>query len=179
MQIDQTGGKAKTMGCVDNLYIDKMILEDAHYHKKYLFCSWVDVETQGQLAGARGNKLDKEKKRRWFTSKVEQLKMMFKDIHWSGGLTEIYIKRSRLNTSGNNTMPTYDDRWTDPDHYKFLGKLQNTQHLDYKVTKEASKEYNTSGHPHCQFHVRSKLQTPTHYLHCSITCGQQTGHLTP
>ena len=164
-----------------------MILEDAHYHKKNLFCSWVDLETssetQGQLAGARGNKLDKEMKRRWFTSKAEQLKMMFKDIHWSKGITEIHIKRSRLNTSGNNTMPTYDDASIrligDPDHYKFLGKLQNTQHLDYKVTKEESKEYDTSGHPHCQFHVRSKLQTPTHYLHCSITCGQQTGHLTP
>lgn len=38
-----------------------------------------------------------------------KLKMMFKDIHWSGGLTAIHIKRSRLNTSGNNTMPTYDD----------------------------------------------------------------------
>ena len=29
MQIDQRGGKAKTIGCVDNLLIDKMILEDA------------------------------------------------------------------------------------------------------------------------------------------------------
>ena len=33
MQIDQRGGKAKTVGCVDNLLIDKMMLEDAHHHK--------------------------------------------------------------------------------------------------------------------------------------------------
>ena len=29
-------------------------------------------ETQGRLAGARGNKSDKETKRRWFTSKAEK-----------------------------------------------------------------------------------------------------------
>ena len=33
MQIDQRGGKAKTVSCVDNLLIDKMMLEDAHHHK--------------------------------------------------------------------------------------------------------------------------------------------------
>ena len=33
MQIER-GEKAKTMGCADNLLIDKMILEDAHYYKK-------------------------------------------------------------------------------------------------------------------------------------------------
>ena len=43
IQIDQKGGKAKTMGCVDNLLIDKMVLEDAHFQKKNLTCSWVDV----------------------------------------------------------------------------------------------------------------------------------------
>ena len=44
MQIDQRGGKAKSMGCVDNLIIDKMILEDAHFNKKNLSCSWIDVK---------------------------------------------------------------------------------------------------------------------------------------
>ena len=44
MQIDQRRGKAKTMGCVDNLLIDKVVLEDAHYQKKNLSCSWVDVK---------------------------------------------------------------------------------------------------------------------------------------
>ena len=43
-QIDQREGKAKTMGCVDNPLIDKMVLEDAHYQKKNLSCSWVDVK---------------------------------------------------------------------------------------------------------------------------------------
>ena len=42
-------------------------------------------------------------------------------------------------------MPSYDDVSIlligDQDHYKFLGKLQNTQHLDDKVTKEAAIEY--------------------------------------
>ena len=44
MQIDQRGGKAKSMGCVDNLIIDKMILEDAHFNKKNLSCSWIDIK---------------------------------------------------------------------------------------------------------------------------------------
>ena len=44
MQIDQRGGKAKTMGCADNPLIDKMVLEDAHYQKKNLSCTWVDVK---------------------------------------------------------------------------------------------------------------------------------------
>ena len=38
MQIDQRGRKARTMGCVDNLLIDKMVLEDAHFQKKNLTC---------------------------------------------------------------------------------------------------------------------------------------------
>ena len=44
MQIDQRGGKIKSMGTVDNLLIDKMIWGDAHFHKKNLPCSWVDVK---------------------------------------------------------------------------------------------------------------------------------------
>ena len=44
MQIDQRGGKAKTMGCVDYLLIDKMVLEDARYQKKNLSCTWMDVK---------------------------------------------------------------------------------------------------------------------------------------
>lgn len=44
MQIDQRERKAKAMGYVDNLLIDKMVLEDAHFQKKNLSCSWVDVK---------------------------------------------------------------------------------------------------------------------------------------
>ena len=44
IQIDQRGEKAKTMGCVDNLLIYKMVLEDTHYQKKNLSCSWVDMK---------------------------------------------------------------------------------------------------------------------------------------
>ena len=43
MQIDQRERKAKTTGYVDNLLIDKMVLEDVHFQKKNLSCSWVDV----------------------------------------------------------------------------------------------------------------------------------------
>ena len=32
------------MGTIDKLLIDKMILEDAHFYKKNLFCTWVDVK---------------------------------------------------------------------------------------------------------------------------------------
>ena len=42
-------------------------------------------------------------------------------------------------------MSAYDDANIplvgDHDHYKFLGKLQNTQHLDDKVIEEAANEY--------------------------------------
>lgn len=44
MQIDERRGKAKSMGTIDKLLIDKMILEDAHFYKKNLFCIWVDVK---------------------------------------------------------------------------------------------------------------------------------------
>ena len=86
-------------------------------------------------------------------------------------------------------MPTYDDANIpligDHDHYKFLGKLQNTQHLDDKVTTEFAEEYDKqmwviwTSPLSCQCEIKLKLQTPTHYLHCSIICGQQISQLTP
>ena len=59
----------------------------------------------------------------------------------------VHKEIGRPNTSGNNTMhmPTYDVASLpligDQDHCKFLGKLQNAQHLDDKVTKDATEEY--------------------------------------
>lgn len=44
MQLDQRGGTKGSMGCVDNLLIDKAILEDASKNKKNLSCLWVDVK---------------------------------------------------------------------------------------------------------------------------------------
>ena len=44
MQIDQRRGNANSMGTIDNLPFDKMILEDAHFPKKNLSCTWVDVK---------------------------------------------------------------------------------------------------------------------------------------
>lgn len=44
MQIDQRGGKATSMGIIDNPLIDRMILGDAHFHNKNLSCTWVDVK---------------------------------------------------------------------------------------------------------------------------------------
>ena len=73
---------------------------------------------------------------------------MFKDIGLEWGIkkcTAVHKERCRLNTSWNNTMPPYCDASIpligDQDHYKFLGKLQNTQQLADKVTKEAAEEY--------------------------------------
>ena len=73
---------------------------------------------------------------------------MFKDIGLEWGINKcapIHIKRDHRETSGNNTMPAYDDANIpligNHDHYKFLGKLQNTQHLDDKVVEEAANEY--------------------------------------
>ena len=77
-------------------------------------------------------------------------KMMFKDIGLECGINKcaaVHIKKRSPNNQWKscNTMPTYDDDNIpligDHDHYTFLGKLQNTQHLNDKVTKEAAEEY--------------------------------------
>lgn len=39
----------KTMGCVDNLLIKKIVLEHVHYQKKNLSCIWVDVKKASDL----------------------------------------------------------------------------------------------------------------------------------
>ena len=44
MQIDQRGGVKGTIGCVDNLLIDKTILDDATKSKKNISCLWIDVK---------------------------------------------------------------------------------------------------------------------------------------
>ena len=54
MLTDQRGGKAKSMGTIDNLLIDKMILENAHFHKKNLSCTWVDVKRYSTLSHING-----------------------------------------------------------------------------------------------------------------------------
>ena len=76
------------------------------------------------------------------------LKMMFKDIGLEWGISKcaaVHIERGHLKTSANNIMPTYDDDIIpligDYDHYKFLGRLQKTEHLNDKVTKGAAEEY--------------------------------------
>ena len=40
MQLDQRGGTPGSMGCIDNLLIDKAILEDATKNSKNLSCTW-------------------------------------------------------------------------------------------------------------------------------------------
>lgn len=37
-------GEAKTMDCVDNLLIGKMVLHDEQFQKRNSSCSWVDVK---------------------------------------------------------------------------------------------------------------------------------------
>ena len=32
------------MGCIDNLLIDKAVLEDAQFSRKKLLCTWIDVK---------------------------------------------------------------------------------------------------------------------------------------
>ena len=44
MQIDQRGGAKGSMGCIDNLLIDKAILEDATKNAKNISCVWIDVK---------------------------------------------------------------------------------------------------------------------------------------
>ena len=44
MQIDQKGCKQGSVGCIDNLLMDKAILEDAQFNRKNITCPWVDVK---------------------------------------------------------------------------------------------------------------------------------------
>ena len=44
LQLDQRGGKPGTMGCTDNLLVDRIVLEDAQFNLKNLTCTWVDLK---------------------------------------------------------------------------------------------------------------------------------------
>ena len=44
LQLDQRGGVKGSMGCIDNLLIDKTVLEDASKFKKNLSCLWIDTK---------------------------------------------------------------------------------------------------------------------------------------
>ena len=44
LQLDQRGGKPGSMGCTDNLLVDRMVLEDAQFNLKNLTCTWVDLK---------------------------------------------------------------------------------------------------------------------------------------
>ena len=44
MQIDQRGCTTGSMGCIDNLIIDKTTLEEARDRNKNLSCVWIDVK---------------------------------------------------------------------------------------------------------------------------------------
>ena len=43
IQLDQRGGKARSLGSIDNLFIDKAVLEDCINNHKNLSCAWYDV----------------------------------------------------------------------------------------------------------------------------------------
>ena len=44
LQLDQMGGKPGSMGCTDNLLVDRMVLEDTKFNFKSLTCTWVDLK---------------------------------------------------------------------------------------------------------------------------------------
>ena len=44
LQLDQRGGKPGSMGCTDNLLVDRMVLEDTQFNLKNLTCTWVDLK---------------------------------------------------------------------------------------------------------------------------------------
>ena len=43
IQLDQCGGKARSLGSIDNLFIDTAIQEDCINNHKNLSCAWYDV----------------------------------------------------------------------------------------------------------------------------------------
>ena len=44
LEVDQRGAVKGSMGCIDNLLIDKTVLEDASKFKKNLSCVWIDTK---------------------------------------------------------------------------------------------------------------------------------------
>ena len=44
LQLDQRGSKPGSMGYIDNLLLDKAILEDAKRNRKNLSCTWIDIQ---------------------------------------------------------------------------------------------------------------------------------------
>ena len=44
MQIDQRGCTTNSMGCIDNLIIDKTTLEEAKDRRKDISCGWIDLK---------------------------------------------------------------------------------------------------------------------------------------
>ena len=70
---------------------------------------------------------------------------MFTDIGLEWGINKyaaIHLKRGKLSTSNNSIALPVSNDCTIPvlsndDHYKFLGKYQNSQHLEDKVIEEA------------------------------------------
>ena len=44
LQLDQRGGKPLSMGCTDNLLVDRMVLEDVQFNLKNLTCTWMDLK---------------------------------------------------------------------------------------------------------------------------------------
>jgi len=74
---------------------------------------------------------------------------MFTDIGLEWGVSKcaaVHIKRGKLTARDNSNGMTVSNDCTitvigNEDHYNFLGKYQNTEHLEDKVIEEASKEY--------------------------------------
>ena len=44
LQLDERGSKPGSMGCIDNLLLDKAIPEDAKRNRKNLSCTWIDIQ---------------------------------------------------------------------------------------------------------------------------------------
>ena len=80
---------------------------------------------------------------------ASKLKKMFVDIGLEWGINKcaaIHMKQGKLVTNDNSSKMPVSKNCSIPvigneDHYKFLGKYQNTQHLEDKVIEEASKKY--------------------------------------
>lgn len=240
MQIDQRGGTPGSMGCVDNLLIDKTILQDAERNRKNLSCTWIDVKkafdsvshewlsevldmhrintriatfirnivktwkitlkvqtcdglqelgpvminrgilqgdsfcvklfnmclnpiawhlrsTEGYtLTHAKETKITHclfvddlksfHKNQTKAATLTSNLQGMFNDIGLEWGVSKcaaVHIKRGKHHQTNNlpltqgNNIPVLGEM----DYYKFLGKFENTNHLDREILKKAGREY--------------------------------------
>ena len=118
---------------------------------------------------------------------ASKLKKIFADISLEWGINKcaaIHMKQGKLVTNDNSSKMPVSKNCSIPvigneDHYKFLGKYQNTRHLEDKVIEEVPRSTRIDsgqfGLLHCQYQTKFVPLMFMPYLSYSTICGPPTG----